>query len=50
VKYAKTGWPRLSRYRIFRELTGTVRNLDWQVLSNSHTEELRTGFRNCLIC
>ena len=28
VKYAKTGWPRLSRYRMFRELTGTVRNLD----------------------
>jgi len=28
VKYAKTGWPRLSRYRIFRELAGTVRNLD----------------------
>jgi len=26
VKYAKTGWPRLSRYRIFREITGTVLN------------------------
>jgi hypothetical protein len=28
MKYAKTGWPRLSRYRIFRELAGTVRNLN----------------------
>jgi hypothetical protein len=26
VKYAKTGWPRLSRYRMFREIAGTVRN------------------------
>lgn len=26
VKYAKTGWPRLSRYRMFREIAGAVRN------------------------
>ncbi len=26
VKYAKTGWPRLSRYRMFREIIGNVRN------------------------
>lgn len=26
VKYAKTGWPRLSRYRVFREIVGTVSN------------------------
>ena len=26
VKYSKTGWPRLSRYRMFREIAGNVRN------------------------
>jgi hypothetical protein len=26
VKYAKTGWPRLSRYHVFRELTSTIHN------------------------
>jgi hypothetical protein len=26
VKYAKTGWPRLSRYHVFRKLTSTIHN------------------------